>query len=251
MAVVFYQTFIIATIAIAYLVFGGRLGLVAAVLWTVWSVVMIFMPHLMIVQLFFVWGTYFLLRTIVGQRKKIRGLEDVLGDYEAKTRETIAKSSETATIKAISGNEHLKVLKQAFREAAATICITSGWLSAGLVTEEFSKQIKGALKRGIMCYIVFGWEDSTGTHVPNESGEIARGRLEEIAKASQLGSGKLRIARKPVHEKFLVVDQKYTVCGSNNWLSNYGFRNTERSYQVFSTDLSAEERDRIIKMATS
>jgi phosphatidylserine/phosphatidylglycerophosphate/cardiolipin synthase-like enzyme len=70
-------------------------------------------------------------------------------------------------------------------------------------------------------------------------------------KAERYGyRGRIQIGKFPNHEKILVVDDDFVVCGSNNWLSNTGFRNSERSVVVRSPDFARVERERVSKLVS-
>jgi phosphatidylserine/phosphatidylglycerophosphate/cardiolipin synthase-like enzyme len=53
------------------------------------------------------------------------------------------------------------------------------------------------------------------------------------------------VAKFANHEKVLVVDDAYCIIGSNNWLSNSAFRNSERSVLVRIPSFTSEEAKRV------
>jgi phosphatidylserine/phosphatidylglycerophosphate/cardiolipin synthase-like enzyme len=59
--------------------------------------------------------------------------------------------------------------------------------------------------------------------------------------------GKLYIAKpsKGIHDKIVVVDTKYTINGSNNWLSNKSFSNSESSINFTSKDCALDQLNKI------
>ncbi len=72
--------------------------------------------------------------------------------------------------------------------------------------------------------------------------------LIEEQKNNSYRIGKLHISQFPNHEKILVVDTKVVYIGSNNWLSNKQFKNTERSIKISSEKYAQAEKQRVISM---
>ena len=92
-----------------------------------------------------------------------------------------------------------------------------------------------ALNSGVKIFIGFGWEDSKGQHANNQSTQAAFNNLLNVSSKFQ---GQLIIGKFATHEKIIVKDDDYIIIGSNNWLSNSMFKNSERSLLLFSSDLA-------------
>lgn len=156
-------------------------------------------------------------------------------DSQARVLETaLAISSEPFEV--IDGAEHFKVLMRAFAEAERTVCILSGWIGSPLLHPDVQGHIRAAVKRGVQVFLGFGYEFGSG----HEMSSTAKSALNF---AMDLDRSQVTVAQFANHEKVLVVDDSYCVIGSNNWLSNSNFRNSERSIlvrvQSFATDEAA------------
>lgn len=60
--------------------------------------------------------------------------------------------------------------------------------------------------------------------------------------------GNIHIGEFSNHEKMLIKDSDYVVYGSNNWLANKSFKNSEHSSVIHSSELSEKEFARISKL---
>ena len=81
-------------------------------------------------------------------------------------------------------------------------------------------------------YIGFGYE-KRGIHDLGENGKRALKVLHRVQRIAQSrGKGLLKIAEYNTHEKILIVEGKYLIVGSNNWLTNRSFSNEETSAKI-------------------
>ena len=149
----------------------------------------------------------------------------------------------------IEGRQHLYVLRDAFRDAEHIICIRSAFLSDRIVNPRFCGLVSLALDRGIHVYIEFGWRLKWSVAQKSGAYRRAETNLEELR--SNLGDdllgSRLHIGYTPTHLKELVVDDKYVIVGSNNWLSNRDFHNREASYRIRDAKLAAEATSDVIE----
>ena len=90
----------------------------------------------------------------------------------------------------------------------------------------------------------YGWENSRGEH---QTSSYVKEAVERLDNVKSKYPENLIIGKYPNHEKFLIKDTDYVICGSNNWLSNRSFRNSERSLKIFSNSLAVSESERIKK----
>lgn len=168
--------------------------------------------------------------------ESIRASRDV-SDRQAQVLEN-ALTNSTTSLEVIDGSEHFNVLMRAFAEAKNTVCILSGWIGSPLLDAEIQQLLRAAVKRGVRIFLGFGWESSSG----HEISPTAKSALSFVR---SLGSSRVMVARFANHEKVLVVDDAYCIIGSNNWLSNSTFRNSERSVLVRIQSFASEEAKRV------
>lgn len=243
MAVIGYAIAIVLSITIANY-FNRRIALLVSIAWTIETVVLLFYPPLIIVQLAVIWTTYILCGKYKKQKSRIEELEDILVDVPI-TQKEFAEKASTEQRKIISGDEHLKCLFDSINSSRESLCIMSGWLSSFVINQKFIKMLENAINRGVTIFIGFGWVDSKGHHSKNQSSQIAFKNLLDI---SAKFKNKLIIGKFPTHEKIIVKDDDYIIIGSNNWLSNSKFNNSERSLLLFSNELAFQESKRIKKL---
>ena len=137
-------------------------------------------------------------------------------------------------------------LESAIVDSQSTLYILSGWVSSSIIKGHIVSLIKKALGRGVNLYIGYGYEFK-GEHKRSKNAEEALKILEQIELETD-NRGKLYINEFPNHEKIILVDNKYIICGSNNWLSNRYFFNSENSYKIFDQQLVLSEGSRIKKL---
>lgn len=268
MEVVYWQLFVVGSVLTAYVVWGDRASLWVAIAWTGWTLLSLAYFPLVLIQLFFAWGSYFAARFIrisiqsaleertlrklkEGELRDLKShLETVLrnSNVSSSARDAVVSvaSQEPNRISFIHGEAHYKTLVQAIVEAKQLLCVLSGWIGSPLLDQEIQTALRDALRRGVSVYIGYGWEGSAKGHELNGNARKARRFLDRLA--GERTSGRILIAEFPNHEKALVCDDAFVVIGSNNWLSNRAFRNSERSVLVRSTSIATSEARRIIEM---
>lgn len=168
--------------------------------------------------------------------ESIRASRDI-SDRQAQVLENALINS-TTSLEVIDGSEHFNVLKRAFAEAKNTVCILSGWIGSPLLNAEIQQLLRVAVKRGVRIFLGFGYEY-------NASHEISPSAKSALSFVRSLGSSQVMVAQFANHEKVLVVDDAYCIIGSNNWLSNSTFRNSERSVLVRIPSFASEEAKRV------
>ena len=243
MAVIGFAIAIVLSITTANY-FDRRIALLVSVAWTIETIVLLFYPPLIIIQLAVIWATYILCGKYQKQKNRIKELEDILVDVPI-TQKEFAEKSSTEQRKIISGDEHLKYLYDSLSTSRESVCIMSGWLSSYVINNKFIKILEQALNSGVKIFIGFGWEDSKGQHANNQLKQAAFNNLLNVSSKFQ---GQLIIGKFATHEKIIVKDDDYIIIGSNNWLSNSMFKNSERSLLLFSSDLAKQESRRIKKL---
>lgn len=172
-------------------------------------------------------------------------------ELEVRVRQLLKEAEEDGNMKPISDDQHNKVLLDALALSEHTLCILSGWISQAVVNRRFLKLLESALNRGVNVYIGYGYVDSKGVHHHRKNTDNALYDLYRLMfKYRTKNKGNLFIGRYSNHEKMLVLDEKYVICGSYNWLSNHKAMNKERSYRYKSTKVAILETSRITKMVT-
>lgn len=243
---VYYQLFIAATIFFTNLKFEKYLITICWI-WTAFTVLNLFYPPLIIIQLGVIWGTFFLVKKDRIKDSQIDDLETVLRKKDQEIQEVI-NSTDGDAKKNLSGKEHLTFLLAELDEAQHSIFILSGWITSYVVTDSFIAKLRKKLEDGCAICIGYGWQDSTGHHKElNPSANRAISKLEALN--DEFPS--MRLGKYATHEKLFVVDKKFVVYGSNNWLSNAQFKNHERSLVVYNSDLASNESTRITSLIES
>lgn len=257
MEVAYWQIFVFLTVAGATVAFGARVGLFVAIGWSIFSLAMIYTSALMTLQLGTVWVAYFLFREI-GKKKEViseqskrisdleSALEGALSEYDSETRSSAKEAAKKSHHEIIRDKQHKTELLNAIEGANTSLTIVSGWIRSYIVDRNFLGLLKEALARGVNVFIGYGWQKSDGTHDSDRTVTEARQRLDKLAAtaARKRGWGRLIIRENPTHEKVLIKDQDYVICGSNNWLSNKNFKNQEQSIKIWDANLAREMSNR-------
>lgn len=203
---------------------------------TAWTLYKLFSPLLIAIQLVVIWGTWALLRHLSGQRDIIFGQRDIIKNL-AEEQQIIVRKTPAECRRVLVGREHCSHLNERIKHPWEVVIILSGWISDRVVDASFEQLLDCRLREGCEIYIGFGWEDSEGQHTMSGAAKRALRRLEALKRRHRQ---RLHIAQFGTHEKLLVTDDE-VVFGSNNWLSNANFRNSERSLAVTDRELANQE----------
>jgi hypothetical protein len=241
MEVIYYQLIIIVTVGLTYLIGGRKKALYVSIFWTAWTVVLLLYPPLVVTQLGFTWGTFALCAFMAGNRQEINELKAALSTYPASMQNRVEDHARGCTIDKIIGKAHKRELSSAAKEASRELVILSGWLTSSVVNDLFVRTLEDAMSRGVKIYIGYGWEDWNGSHSESASSADAIFRLNALKKKNP---NAIHIAKFANHQKILIKDNDYIICGSNNWLSNNAFRNSEISMKIYSPSLASSESER-------
>ena len=150
---------------------------------------------------------------------------------------------------------HVQALNQAIENASNTLCIRSGWISISVVDNSLYHKFKKAINNGVTIYIESGWRKSTDTKATktkynSAAYEILRELILYSHKAHEYDPktniGRLFVGDVATHIKEVVVDNKYYISGSNNWLSNSMHSNKEASHIIRLPQIAREIRDETI-----
>ena len=264
MEVVYWQLFVVVSVAFAFIIFGRRAAFWVCIAWTAWTLIALFYLPLVMIQLASCWITYLVLRSTANlfaslreeraiRRERDLAIKELKKQVDAFVRSPEATSSQRKAINSlakaapeklsfVSGADHYELLKASFASARESVSILSGWIGSPVMDPDVQVVIRSALERGVTVHIGFGWESSSG----HELSSVAQQAYSFLSSLSTKGGGKgLILAKFPNHEKILVCDRSFVVIGSNNWLSNRAFKNSERSLRVDSKHYAAIESERV------
>lgn len=271
MEVVYWQLTVVATVLAVYMAWGDRASLWVVLAWTVWTLVALAFFPLVLIQLLFAWGSYLAARCVrniyhtAREERALRELKegevrDLKSHLDAVLRSSQVPASahdavvamarqEPSSISFIHGQAHYEMLLLAIVEAKRVLCVLSGWIGSPLLDKNIQSAMRAALQRGVDIYLGYGWEGDVKGHQLKGTALSARRFLDKLC--AEKTPGKITVAEFPNHEKVLVCDDAFVAIGSNNWLSNRAFRNSERSVVVRSTTTAASEAKRVIEVVVA
>lgn len=128
-------------------------------------------------------------------------------------------SFEAIQVRQLEVYEHPDLLRSALAECQSRLLIVSPWIRAAVVDKKFVSAVEGALIRGVEIFIGYGLgsdDNATDRDKAAEKALLDLGKRYPIFQAKRLGD---------THAKVLVVDEKFVVVTSFNWLSFKGDRN--------------------------
>ena len=111
--------------------------------------------------------------------------------------------------------DHRPLLEDALETAQKYVVIVSPWIKSSGFDSVLEEKVKSALKRNIRVIIAYGISKKT------EHDQQSLKRLRDIKKGP-LGQNLYLVDLSNTHEKVLLVDSKYAVITSFNWLSFKG-----------------------------
>lgn len=240
-----YQLFIIASIGVTYWMGGKRKALLLATFWSLWTLLLLNYPPLIVTQLLFAWGTYAICCYLFSSRQRIRDLEHCLAAMDEETRRRMTEATRSSRTSIVKGEEHLQELFNATRTAKRRVVILSGWISSSIVDRNFIALLERRAREGVSFVIGYGWQNSRGSHAELESTKEA---LRDLDLLSGRVPEMITVVQFPNHAKMLIKDQDFLICGSNNWLSNRRFRNAETSIKIESPSLVQQETEEILRI---
>ena len=245
MEVIYFQLIIITTI-VASRFFSKKLYLWVSLAWTGWTLIIVFTLPLAVIQLLVVWVTAYVVWKLTDQKSKITNLEAYISDMDLlpKSKDVILQLP-VDRLRPIEGREHLAFMLEQIGKANKVVVILSGWISDNVVDDKFINLLKCKLGEGCHVYLGFGFEDYQGHHKSWKS----KRALRKIDKLKQDHRESLHLGKFATHEKMFIVDD-LLVIGSNNWLSNSSFRNSERSLAIDDAQLAHDEGARAAKLIT-
>jgi len=178
-------------------------------------------------------------------RTKIEIRDDLETQIRNEYQNQIPRISK-AHFEIVKGFHHVTLRNKAIEDAKESLIITSGWVTKNVVNQEFISKLQSKVNNGVKIRIIYGFKDSKGLHKSTKSSEHL---LYELKKNNKEGDVKIII--KPNHSKIIVVDNKYCICGSYNWLSNNRASNKELSFKSYDKDVISDTKEAVKNIANS
>jgi phosphatidylserine/phosphatidylglycerophosphate/cardiolipin synthase-like enzyme len=116
--------------------------------------------------------------------------------------------------------EHRPLLEQALKDSQERLMIISPWIRAKSVNRWFLQQFENLLKRGVQVFIGYGLGEKDENRYPEDI--KAEETLQKLARQYSKTFTLKRLG--DTHAKILIVDTKFAVSTSFNWLSFKGER---------------------------
>ena len=260
MLLIYYQIAIPITLLIAYLISkkSNKITFIVAGIWGLWTLINVPYPPLNYFQLANILISYFLITKIFTnfrnkdqeiEKEKERRIEAEKRLDELENQYDIPLKGKE--IKFIEDSEtHVKTLNDALSTSNEKIIILSGWVTDRVIDKKFKDLILDALKRGVDIYIGYGYESKIEKKIPRKEQKNAEQTLKDLQSwcSKFEPEGRLNIYNFPNHQKLLISDEKYMVCGSFNWLSNSGYsKNMELSVGVTLQETIKKKAEQVIE----
>ena len=141
----------------------------------------------------------------------------------------------------VVGSKHKLELSSALKDAKKDLYIASGFLSSNAVNEIFIQDLESALSRGVNVKLIFSYVRSHSDWM-KPGYDIALNRLSLL---SEKYPG-LELIQKHTHQKGIVVDRRYAINGSFNFLSNEKVSREETSFKVYEVEAVEKFRQEIL-----
>ena len=247
MEVAYFQIVVAVTILIAF-IFNKKLGYGVSLAWMVFTISSVVTMPLLTVQFGTILVTTVLCNKFQSGRKRERKLQEsnqqlerkldsLLSDYEI-FRNSYDKNRDVEIIS--SSQEHRTLLFDSIGLAKDRVIILSGFLTDFAFDRKFREALSDALKKGVNIYIGYGYREKRNFLKTNQT-KLGEKNLRDLQEwcATINTQGRLVVRDYRNHAKLLMVDEKYAVCGSFNWLSNSGAGwNEELSFKLSSNKIS-------------
>ena len=187
------------------------------------------------------------LQTITQDERERAELEKSVGELSARRRELegelLAGERELEHLsrgeaRLVRTEEHRPLLLEAARMAMSDLTIVSAWINSRALDGELCEALATAVRKGVTVRIAWGM--GTRGREPQRNrvkGETALDGLKRQIPVQD--SKRLIVKRMETHEKFIICDDRFCVCGSFNWLSYRGERDSEYRRE---TSLYSERR---------
>ena len=264
MEMLIYQIAIPITLVIAYL--GShkskKVTFIVGGIWGIWTLIKIPYPPLNYFQFANILISYFLItkiftnfqnkdQEIKNERRQKNEIETRLKTLENEYGLKLKSINKQKEIKFIEDHEtHVNTLSDALSKSKDRIIILSGWVTDRVIDNTFKNLLLDALKRGVDIYVGYGYQSKIDKKISRAEQKNAESALHDLQSwcSKFKPDGRLNIYNFPNHQKLLISDEKYMVCGSFNWLSNSGYsKNVELSIGVTHQETIREKAEKVIE----
>ena len=143
----------------------------------------------------------------------------------------------------IAGDEHKRELWLALKDAKNELYIASGFLSSNVVNEHFLQKLTSTLVRNVTVHLIVPDARSHGSDWMRSGYEEALGTLTKLSEKYS----HLHLTLKHTHQKGIVVDDKYAITGSFNFLSNQKVAREETSLKVYESKVINKVKRELLK----
>lgn len=141
----------------------------------------------------------------------------------------------------VAGAEHKLELSSALKDVKKDLYIASGFLSSNVVNESFIQNLESALSRDVNVRLIFS---SVKSHSDWMKPDYQKA-LESLTLLSEKYP-RLELIQKHTHQKGIVVDHRYAITGSFNFLSNEKVTREETSFKVYEAEAIEKFRQEIL-----
>ena len=178
---------------------------------------------------------------------KVEEAEQKLKDPEQLKAE-LEKSrsqSEKYPLRKLSVFEHHSVFDQALRESKTRLLLISPWIKDDAMTKRRVEAIHALLARGVDVYIGYGISDRAEAERRNEVDPEDTDAFREMSQLQKRYSNFHLVRFGDTHAKVLLMDSKFAVVGSFNWMSFKGDkrRGLREEFSYMATDSSWVDRE--------
>ena len=140
----------------------------------------------------------------------------------------------------IRGRAHDDSLLRAIDDAKFGIVVLSGWSNDFTVIPHLEEKIISALKRGVAVYIGYGMVKARG----NKTSGIPAPEYQDAPEWRK----RFTIQELPSRANILIVDDRYAVFGTHNWLSQTGYFSLDKSWNITDTVLVRRQLKAALEM---
>lgn len=175
-------------------------------------------------------------------------LESEAEDIEQRIDEAEAALSRLP-VRLLEVHEHPALLIDALSAAQERLLIVSPWIRAAVVNDAFMVSLEGLVKKAVQVTIAYGIGDGKPG---SGSDQAAERRLKELA-ASNTNFQFMRLG--DTHAKILLVDDRFVVVTSYNWLSFRGdpdrpFRDERGTLVTIKSEIDRIYQDYMTRIST-
>jgi hypothetical protein len=142
----------------------------------------------------------------------------------------------------ITGDAHKHELWTALSSAKKELYIASGFLSSNVVNENFVLELEAVLIRNVAVYLIVSDFRSHGSDWMQRGYKEALNNLTKLAKKYS----NLQVIQTHTHQKGIVVDDRYAITGSFNFLSNQNVTRKETSLKVYESKVISKVKRELL-----